>query len=119
MTIILVRESMKAWNHLKRMVRDCYPDSTILVFSNSDEALETIRKNGSQIDLCFSEVVMRGASGFRLVEELHRRNRRAKAVLIAQDKEYALECWRVGVNDYLIEPLTMESIRHAQLSCSE
>ena len=46
--------------------------------------------------LCFTEVVMHGSSGFRIVEELRRRNRRAKTVLIAQDKDYALEALRVG-----------------------
>ena len=118
MTIILVKESITVLKHLKQMVEECYPDSIISTFSSADEALETIKKNGMQIDLCFTEIMMRGTSGFRIVEELHRRNRRAKTVLMAQDKDYALEGWRVGVNDYLIEPLTIESIRHAQLSCS-
>lgn len=118
MTIILVKESIAALKQLKQLVEECYPGSIISAFSSADEVLELIRKDGEQIDLCFTEITMHGTSGFRIIEELHRRNRRAKTVLIAQDKDYALEGWRVGVNDYLIEPLTIESIRHAQLSCS-
>ena len=117
MTIILVRESTEALKHLKQMVEECYPHSTIAAFSSAENALEMIRKTDGQIDLCFTEIEMRGVSGFRIVEELRWRNRWAKAVLIARDKGYALEGWRVGANDYLIEPLTIESIRHAQISC--
>ena len=117
MTIILVRENYVALRHLNQMVEECYPDSTIVAFSSAEKAIEMIKKNGKQIDLCFTEVVMHGSSGFRIVEELRRRNRRAKTVLIAQDKDYALEALRVGVNDYLIEPLTIESIHHVQISC--
>ncbi len=117
MTIILVRENYAALRHLNQMVEECYPGSTIVAFSSAEKAIEMIKKNGKQIDLCFTEVVMHGPSGFRIVEELRRRNRWAKAVLIARDKDYVLEAWRVGANDYLIDPLTIESIRHAQISC--
>ena len=117
MTIILVRENYVALRHLNQMVEECYPGSTIVAFSSAEKAIEMIKKNGKQIALCFTEVVMHGSSGFRIVEELRRRNRRAKTVLIAQDKDYALEALQVGVNDYLIEPLTIESIHHVQISC--
>lgn len=118
MTIILVQENKSALKHLKQLVEECYPDSTILPFSSAEEALGKIREADEQIDLCFTEIMMHGPSGLRLIEELRWRNRRAKAVLVARDKDHALEAWRVGANDYLIEPLTIESIRHAQLSCS-
>lgn len=118
MTIMLVQERADALKHLKQMVEECYPHCTIAAFSSAEEALAKIRKADEQIDLCFTEIMMHGPSGFRIVEELRRRNRWAKAVLIARDKDHALEAWRVGANDYLIEPLTMESIRHAQISCS-
>lgn len=117
MTIILVHGKNDVLKQLKQLVEECYPDSVVSVFSSAEEALDVIRKNGKQIDLCFAETKMHGVSGLRLIEELRRRNRQAKAVLIAQDKDYVLEGWRIGINDYLIEPLTMESIRHVQLSC--
>lgn len=118
MTIILVQRNNVVLRHLKQMVEECYPGSTIAAFSSAEEAIEMIKTSRQQIDLCFTEILINGRpSGFRIVEELRRRNRWAKAVLIARDKDYALEAWRIPVNDYLIEPLTIESIRHAQISC--
>lgn len=117
MTILLVHGKKDILKQLKQLVEECYPDSAVSAFSGAEEALEVIRKNGKQIDLCFAETKMQGVSGLRLIEELRRRNRQAKAVLIAQDKEFVLEGWRIGINDYLIEPLTKESIHHVRLSC--
>lgn len=118
MTIMLVRENNAALGHLKQMVEECYPGSTIATFSSAEEAIKMIKTSRQQIELCFTEILINGRpSGFRIVEELHRRNRWAKAVLISRDKDYALEAWQIHVNDYLLEPLTIEDIRHAQSNC--
>ena len=33
-------------------------------------------------------------------------------------RAYAMEAWQLGVNDYLLEPITRESIQHTLENCS-
>lgn len=118
MTILLVREQPAALETLQRYVAACYPAGRITAFTDSNDALKLIQAGEEKIDLCFAEARMRGVSGFRLVEELRRKNHRAKTVFIAEDDSLAMAAWTAGVNDYLLEPVTMESVRHTLRSCA-
>lgn len=118
MNILLVMKHIDLLNTLKQYVEQCYPDSIIFTAAESKDALKLIRTLEEPIDLCFTEVLMEEVSGLKVIEELRRTNRSSKAVLIAKDDHFALEGWKVGMNDYLIEPLTLESVQHTMISCA-
>lgn len=118
MKILLVMENKKNLNSLEQYVEKCYPNNVIVSVTKGKEALELIKTSEEPIELCFTSVLMEDVSGLKVVEELRRRNRLAKAVLVAADDRFALDGWKVGMNDYLIEPLTMESVRHTLVSCA-
>lgn len=118
MQILLVMENTKTLNALEQYVKKCYPNNTIVSVTKAKEALEFIKTSEEPVGLCFTAVLMEDVSGLKVVEELRRRNRLAKAVLVAADDRFALDGWKVGMNDYLIEPLTIESVRHTLVSCA-
>lgn len=115
--IMLVCAGAKQKNY-HALIKSCYPYSNIESFSGVAAALGHINKPGTHVDICFTEIVIGGESGFRFIELLRRRSKRTKVVFIAPDDQFALEGWRYGMSDYLIEPLTIDSIRHTLVSCA-
>ena len=117
MLIMIVENNAEDMRMLQSYLAQCYEDSDIIAFTNSSDALNFIRSGKFFVDLCFTEVVMPGVSGFKLVTELREYNKQSKAVFIADTTEYAVEAWRYHVTDYLLKPVTLESIVHTLESC--
>ena len=118
MNILLIYEENRKLQEIQKLIAMCYPDCEIIALSSGIEALNFIRYGEEQVDICFTEIVMRDISGFLITENLRMLNRNSKAVLIAKDEQFALEGWQHGMNDYLIEPITLESVRHTLVSCA-
>ncbi|MBR5800595.1 MAG: response regulator [Lachnospiraceae bacterium] len=118
MKILLVHEDEGMLHHIEQMIMVYYPDGEIEIFSSAKDALCEINNQESRIDICFAKVQTSEVSGFRIAEEVRKYNRMAKIVFIASDDRFALDGWRFGMNDYLIEPLTEDSIRHTLISCA-
>lgn len=118
MNILLIYEENRKLQEIQKLIAMCYPGCEIIALSSGIEALDFIRYGEEQVDICFTEIVMRDISGFLITENLRRFNRNSKAVLIAKDEQFALEGWQHGMNDYLIEPITLESVRHTLVSCA-
>lgn len=117
MLIMIVENNAEDMKKLQSYVAQCYCDSDIITFINSSDALNFIRSGKSSVDLCFTEVVMPGVSGFKLVTELRENNKHSKAVFIADTAEYAVEAWKYNLNDYVLKPVTLESVVHTLESC--
>ena len=118
MKILLVHEDETILRHIEQMIMVYYPTGEIDIFSNAKDALDQINKQESRIDICFAKVQTSEVSGFRIAEEVRKYNRMAKVVFIASDDRFALDGWRFRMNDYLIEPLTEDSIKHTLISCA-
>ncbi|MGN0107321.1 MAG: LytR/AlgR family response regulator transcription factor [Hominilimicola sp.] len=109
---MIVENNAEDMRKLQSFVAKCYADSDIIAFTNSSDALNFIQSGKFSVDLCFTEVVMPGVSGFKLVTELREYNKQSKAVFIADTAEYAVEAWRYHVTDYLLKPVTLENVTH-------
>ena len=117
MLIMIVENNAEDMKKLQSFVAKCYADSNIIAFTNSSDALDFIRSGEFSVDLCFTEVVMPGISGFKLVTELREHNKYSKAVFVADTAEYAVDAWKYNVNDYILKPIRFESISHTFESC--
>ena len=117
MLILLVENNIDELRNLQRYVSECYTDSDIVPFSDSSDAMQFIQSGRFSVDLCFTEVVMPIVSGFELTAELRNRNRAAKIVFVSGIPDYAIDAWQYHVNDYLLTPITLESVRHTLKSC--
>lgn len=118
MLIMLVENNADELRILQSCVAECYPDSEIVLFNDSKKAMDCIRSDKFLIDMCFTDIVMPETSGFGLVKELRRHNKKAKLVLISDTPDYAEEAWKYHVNDYLMKPITTKSVRRTLTSCS-
>lgn len=119
MTILLVHGDQIKLQNLQQHVQTCYPDSRILAFSDRNEALTCIEQNADTIDRCFTAVKVKCASGMKIVKKLREANSKSKNVLISETNEYAMDAWQLGVCDYLLEPVTLESVQHTLKSCGK
>ncbi len=118
MLILLVRREKKALGELRQLVWQCYPGSDALAFTDAAQALAFVEGRRLDIDLCITDVQLSGMTGLRLVRQLRQRDRRTKAVLISASRAYGLDAWRAGASDYLLEPVTLDSVRHTIGNCS-
>ena len=117
MLIMLVENNIDELRKLQQYVSECYTDSDIMPFSDSSDAMQFIQSDRFSVDLCFTEVVMPIVSGFELTAELRNHNKTAKLVFVSGIPDYAIDAWQHHVNDYLLAPITLESVRHTLKSC--
>ena len=118
MLIMLVENNADELRRLQHFVADCYPNSDIMPFADSRKAMECIRSDKFSIDMCFTDIVMPSVTGFGLVKELRKHNKKAKLVFMSDTPDYAAEAWHYYVNDYLLKPITAESVRRTLTSYS-
>ena len=118
MRILLVHNDRWALEVLRWDVVRCYPGCQITAFSEANEAAEYIHQEEESIDLCFAQVKMKGMSGFQILQKLRENGKKAMMVFLSDTNEYAMDAWRQGARDYLLEPVTLDSVRHTLLSCA-
>lgn len=118
MLIMLVENKGDNLRKLQSCVAECYPNSDIMPFTDSNKAMACIRSDKFSIDMCFTDIVMPSVTGFGLVKELRKHNKKAKLVFMSDTPDYAAEAWHYYVNDYLLKPITAESVRRTLTSCS-
>lgn len=118
MLIMLVENNPDELRKLQSYVAECYPGSDIMPFHDSKRAMDCILSDKFLIDMCFTDIVMPESSGFGLVKELRKHNKKAKLVFMSDTPDYAEDAWKYYVNDYLLKPITTESVRRTLISCS-
>ncbi|MGN1115127.1 MAG: response regulator [Candidatus Ornithomonoglobus sp.] len=111
MLIMLVENNADELRKLQSFVAECYPNSDIMPFSDSGKAMDCIRSDKFLIDMCFTDIVMPGSSGFEIVKELLKHNKQARLVFMSDTPDYAADAWRYYVKDYLLKPITTESVQ--------
>lgn len=80
-------------------------------FTDPQEARACIAAN--IVDVIFLDTEMPGMLGMQLAEDLLQTNPDLIAVFVAADDQYALEAFRVGAQDYLLKPVTVERMARA------
>ena len=117
MTILLIHENRQTAQDLIQYVSQCYPADTVRCFTCARDALNFIAKHPTPINLCFTAITLRSTSGFQIAQTLRERYPRAKIVFLSDTREYALDAWRACASDYLLEPITLQSVQHTRLTC--
>lgn len=117
MKILIVVKSKKKLVEISQYVKDCYPNSCIINASNERRAKTLIERENFNIDICFIEVLKRDPYGLKLAEDFSDIGNHMTMIFLADCKDFALKAWDLGVRDYLLEPITLESIRHTMSIC--
>ena len=113
--VLVIHELLHEAKKLESYITSCYdnPNITLCVNGSKNEIMNVIDKVGETTDVCFTQVKMRSISGIQIAQKLREKNARMKIVFISDTDEYALDAWQCGINDYLLEPITMEKVQHS------
>lgn len=113
--VLVIHELLHEAKELEDYITSCYgnPNITLCVNAGNNEIMNVIDKIGETIEVCFTKVKMRSISGIQIAPKLREKNARIKIVFISDTEEYALDAWNCGINDYLLEPITLEKVRQA------
>ncbi len=112
MEIILVINDRKERTELMQKVQEVYTEDCVSAFSCGEDALDFARNK--QIDVCFTEVILKKMSGIALAKELRKKNELVKINFISETKEYAMDGWKLFINDYLLKPVSVNAIQHSR-----
>ncbi len=116
LVIMLVQNNKKELRKLISCVASVFPKDVVVGFDNPDHALSYAESK--QVDICFADVEMDSTTGFALTRELRDRNENIRVSLMADNSAYALDAWRFHVNDYLVKPVTKDSVLHTVEACN-
>lgn len=111
MEVILVIANAAELSDLQNKVEAVYHDAVISSFQSAEKAMKYAKKK--KIDVCFTEVVLNTMSGIALAKELKKQSEDVKINFISDTEEYALDGWKLFINDYLLKPVSVEDIRHS------
>ena len=117
MQILLVYDDLYTAKQIERYIVACYDNCKVMLCVNANQFQKIVEFQSKEVDLCFTKVKLQGISGIQVVQEMRRHNPKMKIVFFSDTDEYALDAWKLGVNDYLLEPITVESIQHSMKSC--
>ena len=110
MVIMLVQNNKKELKNLISCVAAVFPTDDVVGFDNPARAIDYAASK--QVDMCFADVEMKSTSGFALAEKLRDCNRNIRINLMSDVVDYAIDAWRFHINDYIVKPVTLDSIRH-------
>lgn len=113
--ILIIHHDLNKAKEIEHFIMNCYVECNIrlVVTTNKHEIIEMLDHNLGQIDLCFTEVKLNGFSMFGLARNIRKQNPDVKIISISDTEEYALDAWQSGINDYLLEPITLEKIQNS------
>lgn len=110
--ILVIDPNKFEYDQISEELQNVYPDKDVVTVSSLDEALPYIKHE--DVDICFMEPYMDNVPSSRIIDILRCFRRDVIVNFIADTDEYALMGWNLKINDYLLRPLTLESIIHAQ-----
>lgn len=90
-----------------------YYFDTVNTVASYAEALNIYRDES--IDILFVDIEMPGKSGIELVEKIRSQNREIPIIMVTaySDKEYLLKLLNLGIQYYLVKPVTLERLEKA------
>lgn len=118
LNILILIKSTDIRELLFRYISECYPNSRIFVEDPCVNLGEYVLSQRNHVDICFTEVFREDPYGLETAEFFNVNGLSTKIVFISDTEDFALKAWELGVKDYLLEPITIESIQHTVVSCS-
>ena len=110
--VLVVHDTLHEAKKIEHYIISYYGTCSVLLCAGADknEIMDIIENEDNEIDVCFTQIKMRSVSGIQIAQKLRSKNARVKIVFVSDTDEYALDAWRLGINDYLMEPVTMEKV---------
>ena len=111
-TVLIVEDEKMIRQGIKTMImRSGVPIETIMECNNGETALEILKEQ--EIDVMFTDIRMPKMDGIELVQKMQSLEHIPLTVAISgyDDFEYAREAISIGVDQYILKPVTRMSLR--------
>ena len=82
----------------------------LVLFDGAGALLDALSQESAQYDLFLLDVLMDEKNGIELAELLRQRGNRSHIIFVSVSKDYAIDGYKVSADDYLLKPLTVESL---------
>lgn len=82
----------------------------VVKFSNSENALEYVKKN--PIDVAFLDINMRGMGGIALAEKIIELRPNSKIIFCTGYEEYAIPAFKLHASGYLMKPVSAKDVQN-------
>ena len=92
-----------------RILEKVMPNASVTGFTKPTEAIEYAKAN--PVALAFLDIEMGTISGLDVCRKLLEINPRINVVYLTAYQEYSFDAWSTGACDFLLKPLTVESVR--------
>ena len=94
-----------------QVVREAYPDASVLSFGDSAAALKAISEDGQLPDVVFSDIEMPGINGLEFAARLKTLSPRTIVIFVTGYSQYALDAFRIHAHGYILKPMSADRVR--------
>jgi len=82
------------------------------IAENGQQAENLVENSENGIDIIFLDVNMPDMSGFELLDKIGESDK-TKIIMVTGSKDFAVDAFRYGVDDYLVKPIKQERLKEA------
>ena len=111
MRIYIVDDEPRQRRGMEQLIRNLYPEASILSFNNGLLAIQNMDKQPA--DIIFSDIRMPHITGLELAERIHHEYPNTIIILISAyaEFEYAQKAISLHVFEYLVKPVQPENVK--------
>ena len=106
---VLIDSDKEALVRLKKLLEKFEEIEIIGAFKDAGKGLDFVLKN--ELDLTFVQIEMSKLSGLEIAEEINKRNKDVKIILISDHSHYAIKALKIAVFDYLLKPISIDELK--------
>ncbi|MDO5149765.1 MAG: response regulator [Oscillospiraceae bacterium] len=111
MRFLVVDDEKHALNYISTILKETYPQADIFSFCKTNDAVQ--KAKDIRCDVAFLDIQMDDKNGIELAKELKDINSETNIIFTTAYSEYALDAHRVYASDYLMKPVSCDSILNA------
>ena len=107
--VVLLDDDLIILDGVIPVLRELMPNSNVIGFTKSTEALAFFQKN--PVALLFLDIELGQSSGLELCRQILELRPHTNVIFLTAYPEYSLDAWSIGASGFLLKPLTAESLR--------
>jgi len=111
MNILAIDDNVLALEELVSSIKEACPDDEVNSFSKPSELLDFAKEN--LCDIAFLDIEMWGMNGIELAQKLKEIHGKINIVFVTGYSKYALDSYTVKASDYVMKPITKETVKNA------
>ena len=107
--VVLLDDDLIILDGVIPVLRELMPNSNVIGFTKSTEALAFFQKN--PVALLFLDIELGQSSGLELCRQILELRPHTNVIFLTAYPEYSLDAWSIGASGFLLKPLNMEEVR--------